>query len=954
MKTITVKPFIRLHILLFGFFFLAILVASGQNQFTVFHHQSTQYKGGSQNWDVGKDDKGRIFVGTTNGVLMLDGSEPRLLEMKDKTIVRSVLCVGDRVYAGSLLEFGFWHEDEESVWSYHSLVPLMDENVFQNDEIWKIVALNDKVYFQSFGNIFVYDQQKVRVLKRPGPILFILKSGERIFSQAINGALYEIVDESLQLIEGSEIFAASEIKAILQLPDGRFVIGTSVDGLFLYDGKSFTPFETQMSDDLRKNKINVGLLLNDQMVFGTILKGIFFLDLNGHLIEHIHSGNGLQNNSVMSLLADEESNLWACLDQGFDFIWFHSPINTFTNEEIGSVYSAATYDKKLYVGTNQGVFCFEPDTNGLLTNQGVIAGSQGQVWFLKVINDELYCGLNNGTYVIKNKSLINVSGTTGAYNLKPYRLGDEEIMVQSSYNQINTFKRAQGIWIQIRSLPGFNVPSRFLELDHLGNMIVGHSITGLYLLKADPLFDSIIFSKPIGKDDGISFQTNRVFKVDNRIVVPSGQLLYQWDALTERFSPWDTINRQLNGFAAAETIIPYGVSAYWFIKKDEIGLFEIRHNQAKLMLRLIPEMYGLNMVNFWENIIALGQNRMLFCLQDGFSILDLNRLNRLKELDHPPRIKALTFLQSSGDKKESFFNDMATKVSITDRYNNIALRFALPNHAGRPAYYQFYLEGLEQNWSNWNTSTSVKYTRLPPGQYAFRVRGLTAHGMPTHESVSEFTILPPWYLSWMAYSAYIVLCIVFIILLIHNYRRRQWVKNERALKKENELMKAKSSQAEAELIKITNEKLHSEITMKNMELAKNTMSMIKKNEILIEIRNEINQQKEELGSRLPAKYFNRLNKLIDNSINSEHDWEMFEYLFDRAHENFFKRLKQEFEELTPSDFRLCAYLRMNLTSKEIAPLLNISIRGIEEKRYRLRKKLNLKSDQNLTEFIINF
>ena len=954
MKTFTAKPFIRLQILLFGFFFLATLVASGQNQFTVFHHQSTQYKGGSQNWDVGKDDKGRIFVGTTNGVLMLDGSEPRLLEMKDKTIVRSVLCVGDRVYAGSLLEFGFWHEDKESVWSYHSLVPLMDENVFQNDEIWKIVSLNDKVYFQSFGNIFVYDQHTVRVLERPGPILFILKSGGRIFSQAINGPLYEIIDDNLQMVKGSEIFASTEIKSILQLPDGRFVIGTSVDGLFLYDGKTFSPFETPVSDALRKNKINVGLLLNDQMVFGTILKGIFFLDLNGRLIEHIHTGNGLQNNSVMSLLADEESNLWAALDQGFDFIWFHSPITNYSDNEIGSVYTAASYNNKLYVGTNQGVFCYEPNAEGLLTNQGVIAGSQGQVWFLKVINDELYCGLNNGTYVIKDKTLINVSGMTGAYNLKPYRLGDEEIMLQSTYNLINVFKRREGYWKQTQRLPGFNVPSRFMELDHLGNMIVGHSITGLYLLKADPLFDSIIFSKPIGKDDGIPFQTNRVFKVDNRVVVPSGQQLYQWDALSERFSPWDTINGQLNGFAAAETIIPYGVNAYWFIKKNEIGLFEIRYDRAKLILRLIPEMYGLNMVNLWENIIALDQNRLLFCLENGFSILDLNRLSQLKELDHSPHIKAVTFLQSSGDEKHSFFNDKAARISIADRYNNVAVRFALPDHAGRPAYYQFYLEGLEKNWSNWNTATSVTYTRLPPGQYVFRVRGLTAHGMPTNESLSSFTILPPWYLSWMAYVAYFVLTIVFIILLIYNYRRRQWVKNERAMKKENELMKAKSSQAEAELIKITNEKLHSEITMKNMELAKNTMSIIKKNEILIEIRNEIDQQKEELGNRLPAKYFTRINKLIDNSINSEHDWEMFEYLFDRAHENFFKRLKQEFDELTPSDFRLCAYLRMNLTSKEIAPLLNISIRGIEEKRYRLRKKLYLKPDQNLTEFIINF
>jgi len=123
---------------------------------------------------------------------------------------------------------------------------------------------------------------------------------------------------------------------------------------------------------------------------------------------------------------------------------------------------------------------------------------------------------------------------------------------------------------------------------------------------------------------------------------------------------------------------------------------------------------------------------------------------------------------------------------------------------------------------------------------------------------------------------------------------------------------------------------------------------------LIEIRDELDKQREELGNRLPARYYTKINKLIENNLNSEHDWEMFENLFDQAHENFFKRLKQEYPDLTPSDFRLCAYLRMNLSSKEIAPLLNISIRGVEEKRYRLRKKINLNPEQNLTEFIIGF
>ena len=87
-------------------------------------------------------------------------------------------------------------------------------------------------------------------------------------------------------------------------------------------------------------------------------------------------------------------------------------------------------------------------------------------------------------------------------------------------------------------------------------------------------------------------------------------------------------------------------------------------------------------------------------------------------------------------------------------------------------------------------------------------------------------------------------------------------------------------------------------------------------------------------------------------MTSQDDWRVFDANFDRAHEQFMKTLKGNYRELTPSDLRLCAFLRMNLSSKEIAPLLGISVRGVENHRYRLRKKLNLDADGNLTDFII--
>ena len=268
--------------------------------------------------------------------------------------------------------------------------------------------------------------------------------------------------------------------------------------------------------------------------------------------------------------------------------------------------------------------------------------------------------------------------------------------------------------------------------------------------------------------------------------------------------------------------------------------------------------------------------------------------------------------------------------------------------------YQWKLDGIDEYWHPWSARTTAEYSRLPYGNYTLRVRTHDEQGFYSEESLILFRIRPPWFLSWYAYMAYAVLSLIFILLLQSNHRRRQLKLREKALREENERIRARNEQAEAELIRLSNERLQSEVVTKTMELAKNTMAMIRKNELLIDIREELASQKEQLGTRYPDKFHSRITKLIENGLNSEHDWEMFEHLFDQAHENFFRRLKESYPELTASDFRLCAYLRMNLSSKEIAPLLNISIRGVEEKRYRLRKKLNLRPEQNLTEFIIGF
>ena len=149
-------------------------------------------------------------------------------------------------------------------------------------------------------------------------------------------------------------------------------------------------------------------------------------------------------------------------------------------------------------------------------------------------------------------------------------------------------------------------------------------------------------------------------------------------------------------------------------------------------------------------------------------------------------------------------------------------------------------------------------------------------------------------------------------------------------------------------MKIRNEQLSQDVDNKNKELAVSTMSLIKKNELLALIKEDLKNTSEENNNSIKS-----VIKNITKNISEEDSWTVFKEAFDNADNDFLKKVKMAHPSLTPNDLRLCAYLRLNLSSKEVAPLINISVRSVEIKRYRLRKKMELSHEQGLVEYILS-
>jgi len=312
---------------------------------------------------------------------------------------------------------------------------------------------------------------------------------------------------------------------------------------------------------------------------------------------------------------------------------------------------------------------------------------------------------------------------------------------------------------------------------------------------------------------------------------------------------------------------------------------------------------------------------------------------------------------SDAESKEAVFLPLTTESTPATPFkrNNILFTVFYPQYNNiNNIHFRYKLDGLDKVWSETTGSSQKVYRYIPQGVYTLNVEVLTKTGVRLSEASYSFEVDPPFYLSAIAKIFYLLL-IILMGYGIYAYLHRSFqLKKEKIKQEQEEIRRKEIEKREQQIIALRKDKLESELTVKSKELAESTMTIIKKNEILVNIKEEVIAQKQALGTQYPNKYYDKLIRLLDENLSSEDDWAIFQTNFDRIHENFFRNLHTTYPELTSNDLRFCAYLRLNLSSKDIAHLMNISLKGVEVGRYRIRKKIGLESTKSLTEFMIEF
>ena len=922
------------------------------------------YQSGNQNWSVTRDEHGIMYFGNSGGLLSFDGRYWQSYAMPNGLIVRSVAADGKgKVYAGGFGEFGYWQNNQQGQFQYHSLVSLIPKDYQpMNEEIWKIYIDDQQIVFQSFGTIFIYRQGKISVVKAPNPFLFLFKVGKRYFVEEVNAGLFELKGNKLSFINGSKVLGNGGILSILPFPHQKYLIGTAHSVLFIFDDKRFVPLGSPANDFLKTYQLNNGAVIPGKyFAFGTILNGIIVIDTAGKVIQQINKASGLQNNTVLSLYTDNEQNLWAGLDNGIDRIEVNSPLYFYFDKtgRFGTVYSSIIFGGKIYLGTNQGLFYSdwqnEANRNAFQSfDFKLIPGSQGQVWELSIQDGRLLCGHNAGTYQVSGSVLSNITDISGGWTLKKF---NTDKLIQGTYTGLILYKKdAAGNWVLDHKIDGFSEPSRYVEEDSKGQLWVTHAYRGIY---------KIILSSDLQKANLVKYYDTRyglpgnynvnTFNLDNRIVFSSDSGFYVYDDISDHFYKYQQLNNKLGTFATSNKIIPAQDKKYWLISHGRVALADF---SSPGKLQIDSNRFNIlagRMLHNYESISRISSAIYLFGVDDGFAILnDADRHNN-NELSVPSVL--IRKFENITDKASIIPTvDSTTEIEIPYAQNNVRISFSLPYYRQGKVRFQYYLEGYSRAWSDWSSQTQKEFTNLDRGSYHFKVRARIDDQYISPETVFSFTVLPPWYAGKIAVGLYMLLCIFGFYLVQYFYRiklkRHQRDILNKLKREQEEIIRQEAIANEQRIVKIKNEQLQADLASKSRELANSAMNIVYKNELLQKISEEITHLKDASGKPLSADQLKRIQKVIDDGMSDERDWNLFESSFNEAHENFFKKLKVHHPDLVPNDLKLCAYLRMNMSSKEIASLLNISLRGVEIRRYRLRKKLDLEHDKNLVEFLM--
>lgn len=777
---------------------------------------------GQQNWAVTQDHRGMIYIANNDGMVVeYDGRNFRTIPIGNRSFVRS-LATDDNgtVYVGAVGEFGYLGPDAIGNLVYYSLVNKMDSAAQDFGDVWKTLSWKGNVYFCAEKTIYKYllSTDTIQIIKPAeygfDQVFFSFVANNRFFLGDYFRGLIEMQGDSVVAVNGGSFFSSKNIMAVVPVSDNELVIGTARSGIYLIDietGRVNDHFIAPwLNDILKQSFVYSGISLpNNHFALGTVQgEGCYIFGNDGEVITQLGDGIGLQNQTITSIFVNPQnlnnSPLWLALTFGIGKVEINSPFRYFKEESgiNGNINDIIKFKDILFLATENGVYYMIRDDFGYVHFEKV-EEIVDQAWsFVRYDGDgnvpeKLLVGTENGLFDLSRiGSARNVTQEINARRFNIYKLSKSDSDPGKLYLGLKdgfaTVRFNQEKWEFEGDYLGRDEIRSIVE-DDQGNIFASSVFGGVFKFEFVEEEDTIVTRYTT--EHGLpTLNENYIFKFDEGVFFATQRGVYEYDARSDRFVPSQFFGPEFSGGPMKVfRIMKDRDGDFWLsLQKEDIGYFEtfITKDGDQIVSRDTPfkrlSRYSTDAFYPDENgIVWFGKANELYRYNKSYSkdftvpyqaqvrrvILDIDSVIFNGAFYHQDQRGKLIIDSEQPDE---------LKYDVKFDHNNVTFHWAAPFfEAEEVTEYRYWLEGNDRNWTPWSDRTEFTYTNLSRGDYLFKVQAKNVYGIESEIGTFEFTILPPWYQTVIAYILYVILAITLIVIIVKLYTRRLMMENIR-------------------------------------------------------------------------------------------------------------------------------------------------------------------------------
>ena len=730
------------------------------------------HKAGPQNFDVAQDRDGVLYFGNLHGLVIYDGAWWQLLELPDDQVALS-LATNDagQLAMGLVGDFGYLARDASGSPIYRSLLGQLPEGQREIGDVREVCPTAAGFLYVTEKSLILWNGSKITV-----PATFDPESAPR-------GCYSEGTDVLLRGPKGMQRFDAATqqiiptpltdyTQLVVRRADGKFIAAVRDKGFVLLDGESVTPWSPQADQWLQGDMVTGGARLHDgRLAITTRQRGLAILDANGAIEQVVRDDAGLPDALIREAMVDREGSLWLAMEGPIARIDVGSPVSVFDARRglKGGVSDVARFNGKLYAATSYGLHVIDERGNA----QRIDALSDA-AWRTVPVGDELLILNQKGLWSIRGDAPPkHVLDREGLYDLYPSK-SDPSRVWMSERHGLSSIRLVGGAWKSEPLIPG--VPQYTSSvLEHQGVLWAGTTFNGIIRV------DDPRGAKPRVQQFGDGEMN--VFLVANRpvFVRARGGEVVAIDA-RGKLIPDPTL-----GHIRA----PRG---FFVLAEDARGAIWINSTPPRVFERTANGKYaeqGRPLVSVTaadiQTLRAQPDGVVWFAADKGLFRYDPAAAPQTATAQPAPMIRRVV----AGENRLLFGGvGSGAPVTLRHKFGRIRLEFAPVSY--RPGVeYQYRLDPIDEQWSDWTAQPFIDYTTLDANDYTFRLRSRGAGGTASSETRWSFAVRPPWYRTSWAYVLWVVLAVALIALIT-------WIRTS-ALRRQAETLRARVAEKTSEL-----------------------------------------------------------------------------------------------------------------------------------------------------------